>query len=149
MHCHKRNFMPLNLQQQEDAMFALAPELERDCIELADWPLCKVLLMNDSQYPWFILVPRKSGLKEIIDLSDRDQIVLGRESAKLSCMLKTVFKPAKLNVAALGNMVEQLHIHHIARFEQDPAWPKPVWGIHPPKPYTEAQIQQIKENLQL
>lgn len=128
-------------------MFTLAPELERDCIELADWPLCKVLLMNDSQYPWFILVPRKEGLKEIIDLSEHEQVTLTQESAKLSCMLKTVFKPHKLNVAALGNMVPQLHIHHIARFEDDPAWPKPVWGVNPSVPYTDEQIEKIKASL--
>ncbi|MFY8274120.1 HIT domain-containing protein [Pseudoalteromonas sp. SSDWG2] len=125
-------------------MFTLAPELQNDCIELADWPLCKVLLMNDSQYPWFILVPRKEGLKEIIDLSDEEQITLTQESAKLACMLKTVFSPDKLNIAALGNMVAQLHIHHIARFKDDAAWPKPVWGVNPAQPYTEAQIAKIK-----
>ena len=130
-------------------MFTLAPELHRDCIELADWPLCKVLLMNDSQYPWFILVPRKEGLTEIIDLSDEEQVVLTHESAKLSCMLKTIFKPDKLNIAALGNMVPQLHIHHIARFKDDAAWPKPVWGMHPAKPYSEEQIAKIKQAMRL
>ncbi|MEO2267120.1 HIT domain-containing protein [Pseudoalteromonas pernae] len=126
-------------------MFTLAPQLQNDCIELADWPLCKVLLMNDSQYPWFILVPRKEGLKEIIDLSEQEQIVLTQESAKLSCMLKTIFTPDKLNIAALGNMVPQLHIHHIVRFKEDAAWPKPVWGVLPSKPYTDDQVAKIKE----
>ncbi|MDQ9092389.1 HIT domain-containing protein [Pseudoalteromonas haloplanktis] len=126
--------------------FSLAPELARDCIEVADWPLCKVLLMNDSQYPWFILVPRQAGLKESIDLSEQDQLVLMQESAKLSLLLKDVFNPDKLNVAALGNMVPQLHIHHIARFKSDAAWPAPVWGKFTAKPYTQGQIELLKQN---
>ncbi|MGO2371458.1 MAG: HIT domain-containing protein [Pseudoalteromonas prydzensis] len=124
--------------------FSLASELARDCIEVADWPLCKVLLMNDSQYPWFILVPRKAGLKESIDLDDAEQLLLMKESAKLSLLLKKVFNPDKLNVAALGNMVPQLHIHHIARFKSDAAWPAPVWGKFPSIPYTNEQVEQLK-----
>ncbi|MEH6396569.1 HIT domain-containing protein [Pseudoalteromonas sp.] len=124
--------------------FTLAPELARDCIEVADWPLCKVLLMNDSQYPWFILVPRKPNLKESIDLDDVDQLMLMKESAKLSQLLKEVFNPDKLNVAALGNMVPQLHIHHIARFKSDAAWPAPVWGKFASVPYTNEQVEQLK-----
>ncbi|ADT67640.1 HIT hydrolase [Pseudoalteromonas issachenkonii] len=124
--------------------FTLAPELKRDCIELADWPLCKVLLLNDSQYPWFVLVPRIAGLKEIIDLTEQQQITYLHESAKLSHLLMEVFNPDKLNVAALGNMVPQLHIHHIARFKTDIAWPAPVWGKFPSVPYTNEQIEQLK-----
>ncbi len=126
------------------AEFVLAPELTRDCIEVTDWPLCKVLLMNDSQYPWFILVPRKMGLKENIDLSEADQLLLMQESAKLSRLLQDVFSPDKLNVAALGNMVPQLHIHHIARYKTDAAWPAPVWGKNPAKPYSNEQLAQLK-----
>ncbi|OUS72050.1 HIT family protein [Pseudoalteromonas sp. A601] len=126
------------------AEFVLAPELTRDCIEVTDWPLCKVLLMNDSQYPWFILVPRKMGLKENIDLSEADQLLLMQESAKLSRLLQDVFSPDKLNVAALGNMVPQLHIHHIARYKTDAAWPAPVWGKNPAKPYSSEQLAQLK-----
>lgn len=124
-------------------MFELAPELNRDCIELADWPLCKVLLLNDSQYPWFILVPKQNDLKEIIDLSEQDQIVFIKESAILSKLIQEVFNPDKLNVAAIGNMVPQLHIHHIARFKNDVAWPAPVWGKFPAKPYSNEQIGEI------
>ncbi|KPH93524.1 histidine triad (HIT) protein [Pseudoalteromonas porphyrae] len=126
--------------------FSLAPEFVRDCIEVVDWPLCKVLLMNDSQYPWFILVPRQAGLKESIDLSDDDQILLMKESAKLSRLLQSIFNPDKLNVAALGNMVPQLHIHHIARFKTDVAWPAPVWGKFSAVPYSDAQITLLKEH---
>lgn len=127
-----------------DTPFSLAPELQRDCIELADWPLCKVLLMNDSQYPWFILVPRVAGVKEIIDLSEELQITLLQESGKLSKLLQQVFNPDKLNVAALGNMVPQLHVHHIARFTTDAAWPTPIWGKLPAVPYSDEQITALK-----
>lgn len=127
-----------------DTPFSLAPELQRDCIELADWPLCKVLLMNDSQYPWFILVPRIAGVKEIIDLSEELQITLLQESGKLSKLLQQVFSPDKLNIAALGNMVPQLHVHHIARFTTDPAWPAPIWGKLPAVPYSDEQIEQLR-----
>ncbi|KZX01741.1 HIT domain-containing protein [Pseudoalteromonas luteoviolacea] len=129
--------------------FELAPELQRDCIELANWPLCKVLLMNDSQYPWFILVPTVAGLREIIDLDEHQQIQFWQESKQLSELLMSVFTPDKLNVAALGNMVPQLHLHHIARFEHDAAWPKPVWGVNPAKAYTEAQLAELKKALAL
>lgn len=127
-----------------DTPFSLAPELQRDCIELADWPLCKVLLMNDSQYPWFILVPRVAGVKEIIDLSEELQITLLQESGKLSKLLQQVFNPDKLNIAALGNMVPQLHVHHIARFTTDAAWPTPIWGKLPAVPYSDEQIAALK-----
>jgi len=127
-----------------DTPFSLAPELQRDCIELADWPLCKVLLMNDSQYPWFILVPRVAGVKEIIDLSEELQITLLQESGKLSKLLQQVFNPDKLNVAALGNMVPQLHVHHIARLTTDAAWPTPIWGKLPAVPYSDEQIAALK-----
>jgi diadenosine tetraphosphate (Ap4A) HIT family hydrolase len=126
------------------AEFTLAPELARDCIDVADWPLCKVLLMNDSQYPWFILVPRKAGLKESIDLTESEQVLLMQESAKLSHLLREVFSPDKLNVAALGNMVPQLHIHHIVRYTHDKAWPAPVWGKVPAIPYKDDQIKKLK-----
>ncbi|MBQ4812973.1 HIT domain-containing protein [Pseudoalteromonas luteoviolacea] len=129
--------------------FELAPELQRDCIELANWPLCKVLLMNDSQYPWFILVPTVPGLREIIDLDEQQQTQFWQESKQLSELLMSVFTPDKLNVAALGNMVPQLHVHHIARFEDDAAWPKPVWGVNPAKAYTEAQLVELKKALAL
>ena len=127
-----------------DTSFSLAPELQRDCLELSDWPLCKVLLMNDSQYPWFILVPRVADVKEIIDLSEELQITLLQESGKLSKLLQQVFSPDKLNIAALGNMVPQLHVHHIARFTTDPAWPAPIWGKLPAVPYSDEQIEQLR-----
>ena len=125
--------------------FALHPRLEADTVAIGDWPLCRVLLMNDAQYPWFILVPRREGAREIYQLGDADQAQLLRESSQLSRALMQAFRGDKLNVAALGNVVPQLHLHHIVRFAGDPAWPAPVWGRHPARPYAPAeQAERLK-----
>jgi len=119
---------------------------------VTELPLSLLLLMNDSQYPWTILVPRVEQVKEVIDLSTEQQQQLWCESAWLSRALQQQYRPDKLNIAALGNMVPQLHIHHIARFKHDVAWPQPVWGKYPPVPYTDSeaskQIEAIKSQLQ-
>ncbi|MFT5162792.1 MAG: diadenosine tetraphosphate (Ap4A) HIT family hydrolase [Alteromonadaceae bacterium] len=128
-------------------MFKLHPQLSLECITLCDLKLCRVLLANDRQYPWFILVPMQNGIKEIIDLSEADQPLLWQESAKLSRVIQAIYGPDKLNVAALGNMVPQLHVHHVARFITDPAWPSPIWGKLPLVPYDESQIEVIKHEL--
>lgn len=129
--------------------FKLAAEFERDSLWLADWPLCQLRVQNDANYPWFILIPRRVAMVEIIDLTEQDREQLWRESAHLSVFLKAEFQAKKLNVAALGNMVPQLHLHHIARYEHDIAWPAPVWGKAPAQPYTETQWQQLKQKLAL
>ncbi len=129
--------------------FELAPEIERDSLWLADWPLCQLRVQNDANYPWFILVPRRVAMVEIIDLTQDEQRQLWRESAFLSEFLKAEFNAKKLNVAALGNMVPQLHVHHIVRYENDIAWPAPVWGKAPAKMYSEAALQQLKHKLSL
>lgn len=129
--------------------FKLAAEFERDSLWLADWPLCQLRVQNDANYPWFILIPRRVSLVEIIDLTEQDREQLWRESAHLSVFLKAEFQAKKLNIAALGNMVPQLHLHHIARYEHDMAWPAPVWGKAPAQPYTETQLQQLKQKLAL
>lgn len=121
------------------ADFALHPRLAADTFVLGDFPLCRLLLMNDAQYPWCILVPRREGAREIYLLEPADQQQLLRESAQLSRALMEAVQGHKLNVAALGNVVPQLHVHHIARFPGDPAWPGPVWGRHPPRPYEPAE----------
>lgn len=137
-------------------MFELHQQLQKDCFVVTELPLSLVLLMNDSQYPWTILVPRVEQVKEVIDLSTAQQQQLWRESAWLSRALQQQYHPDKLNTAALGNMVPQLHIHHIARFKDDIAWPQPIWGKFPPVPYTEneareqieaitSQLEKIKE----
>lgn len=130
-------------------VFELSPEFERDSLWLADWPLCQLRVQNDTNYPWFILIPRRVAMVEIIDLTEQDRAQLWRESAHLSVFLKEAFQAKKLNVAALGNMVPQLHLHHIARYEHDIAWPAPVWGKAPAQPYSETQWQQLKQKLAL
>lgn len=117
-------------------MFTLHPQLSADTLTIGDLPLSRLLLMNDSSYPWFILVPRRIGLREVHDLDQVDRHRLLDESMMLSTALERVFRADKLNIAALGNMVPQLHIHHIVRYRTDPAWPKPVWGQFPAKPYS-------------
>jgi diadenosine tetraphosphate (Ap4A) HIT family hydrolase len=119
--------------------FELHQQLAADCVVVGDLPLCRVLLANDSHYPWFILVPRRPDISEIHQLDDTDRAQLWQESDQLSRRLQAIYTPDKLNIAALGNMVPQLHIHHIARFKTDAAWPAPVWGKHPARPYTETE----------
>ncbi len=126
----------------------LHPQLAADCAVVGDWPLCRLLLMNDAQYPWFILVPRRAGIREIYELSEADQQALWRESAQLGRALMQAFSGDKLNIAALGNMVPQLHLHHIVRFRNDAAWPSPVFGKHPPQPYLPEQLAQRIDALQ-
>lgn len=109
-------------------MFTLDPRLEKDTIHLGDFTLCRVLLMNDARYPWIILVPRIAGLTEVFQLNDKQQLQLMKESNIIAEKLKTLVQADKMNVAALGNVVSQLHIHHVARFTFDETWPAPVWG---------------------
>lgn len=127
-------------------MFVLHPRLEADTAPLTDWPLCRIVLMKDSNYPWLILVPRRAGIAEITDLSPPDQAALMAEIARASAALRGLTAPDRINVAALGNMVPQLHVHVIARFNGDPAWPGPVWGARPAIPYSpEALATRIGE----
>lgn len=121
-------------------MFALHPRLAADTIHLGDFPLCRCLLMNDSQYPWLILVPRRADLREVHELSDADQQQMLRESSWVSRRLAEVLNADKMNVANLGNVVAQLHWHVIARFAADTAWPAPVWGKAPPVPYGDEEL---------
>jgi diadenosine tetraphosphate (Ap4A) HIT family hydrolase len=119
--------------------FLLHPRLAADSFTLGDLPLCRLLLMNDAHYPWFILVPRREGAREIYLLDEADQRQLWRESALLSAAAMEAFAGEKLNVAALGNVVPQLHVHHVVRYERDVTWPSPVWGRHSPRPYADAE----------
>jgi diadenosine tetraphosphate (Ap4A) HIT family hydrolase len=122
--------------------FSLHERLAADCITLDDWPLCRVLLMNDASYPWLILVPRRPGLSEFHDVADADRPQLMVEIDRASRALKTRFDADKINVGALGNMVPQLHIHVIARYKEDPAWPGPVWGKQPPRRYEPGALRE-------
>lgn len=127
--------------------FQLDPQLQKDTVHLGDFPLSKVLLMNDSNYPWFILVPRRAGVTEIYHLGEKDRYQLMRESAVLAENLADIFAARKMNVANLGNMVSQLHVHVIVRKENDPAWPGPVWGKVPAKPYAADELERISARL--
>ncbi|MFT4918432.1 MAG: diadenosine tetraphosphate (Ap4A) HIT family hydrolase [Zhongshania aliphaticivorans] len=135
------------VQPQGVVMFELHEALARDCAFVGDLALCRLLLMNDKQYPWLILVPRRAEMREICDLSGDDQLQYLQESNLCSAILRSEFGAEKLNIAALGNMVPQLHIHHIARFSSDPAWPKPVWGQLPAKPYSIDELQGVVSQL--
>lgn len=127
--------------------FSLHPRLAADTVVIGQWPLSTLLLMNDAQYPWCLLVPRRAGVREIYELSGADQAQLLEESCALGPAMMKAFGGLKLNVAALGNVVPQLHVHHIVRFEGDPAWPMPVWGRHPPRPYDDAARRIFLEKL--
>ncbi len=126
-------------------LFELHPRLARDCIALGRFPLCRVLLMNERRYPWFILVPERAGIGEIHQLSGADRIRLIEESCELSRVLAGVFGAHKMNVAAIGNLVPQLHLHHVVRYREDPAWPAPVWGRFEPLPYAAPEIAAIRD----
>ncbi len=128
-------------------MFKLHRQLAQDCFVLGDFPLCRLLLMNDANYPWFILVPQREGIREIYQLAAADQQQLLRESSQLARVLAEVFEADKMNIAALGNVVPQLHIHHIVRYRDDPAWPSPAWGKVAAEPYTDAGVAILLERL--
>ncbi|PKG99201.1 HIT domain-containing protein [Paraglaciecola sp. MB-3u-78] len=120
--------------------FVLHPQLEQDSELVTELVLCSVRLINDANYPWLILVPRVANISDVIDLSDAQQQRLWQESARVSRALKYLFTPDKLNIAALGNMVPQLHLHHIVRYQNDVSWPKPIWGQVASKAYSEVQL---------
>ena len=128
--------------------FELHPQLAADCIVLGDFPVSRLLLLNDSNYPWFVLVPRRAGATEIYHLSDEEQCILIKESSFLASNLADIFAAKKMNVASLGNMVPQLHIHHIVRYEKDSAWPAPVWGKVPVVRYSEREIEAVRDKLE-
>jgi diadenosine tetraphosphate (Ap4A) HIT family hydrolase len=130
-------------------MFTLDSRLQQDTVLVGDFPLCRLLLMNDAQYPWFILVPRREDVSELFQLDESDQLALWRETTFLAEVLKDSFAADKMNVATLGNMVAQLHMHVIVRRRDDAAWPAPVWGRQPALAYDAQQIKRVKERLRL
>lgn len=130
-----------------DDIFHLDPRLNNDSCWSVDLNLSKLLLVNNALFPWVILVPRKNNLKEIIDLNEEEGIILMSEISLLSKIMQQVFSPDKLNIAALGNIVEQLHIHIIARYQNDQAWPNPVFGKGKLE-YTASRQQQIIDQFQ-
>ncbi|VXB59011.1 Histidine triad (HIT) protein [Pseudomonas sp. 8AS] len=130
-------------------MFTLDSRLQQDTLPIGDFPLCRLLLMNDANYPWFILVPRREAVSELFQLDMADQQALWQETTRLAETLKDVFVADKMNVATLGNVVSQLHMHVIVRRREDAAWPAPVWGKHPAKAYSAEQIAAVRERLRL
>ena len=128
-------------------MFELHPQLQQDCLEIGHFRLCRLLLMNESRYPWFILVPERVDVTEIYQLSEADQALLLSESSTLAQGLVKAFAGDKLNIASLGNLVPQLHVHHVVRYRNDPAWPAPVWGKFAPLAYDEAEFSAVVARL--
>jgi len=124
-------------------MFALDPRLYQDTLLIGDFSLSRVLLMNDARYPWVILVPKITEITEIFQLSENDQQQLMIESNFVAKKLNELVQADKMNVAALGNVVSQLHIHHVARFQTDESWPKPVWGIGKAITYSQQESDMV------
>lgn len=129
-------------------MFSLHDQLRRDTLAVCRMKLCLVQLMNDAQYPWLILVPAVENITEIAELNEKQRKLLINEIAQTQRVLGQVFQPHKLNVGALGNMVPQLHVHVVARFREDAAWPGPIWGKLPPRPYEDSALRATIARLQ-
>jgi len=127
--------------------FTLHPQLAAETVFVGDLTLSRVLLMNNSRFPWILLVPRRNGIREIIDLPDRAQAVLYAEITAASKAMRAIYRPDKLNVAAIGNMVPQLHVHIIARWAEDEAWPKPTFGFAPALPYEPSALEETRTRL--
>lgn len=127
------------------------PQLQSDSESLGKFSLCHVRLSRDANYPWLVLIPDRRGIREIFELSWNDQMQLMRESSHVARVLTHIYKPDKLNIATLGNIITQLHMHHIVRYHNDVAWPAPVWGRVPARPYPpgewDRQIECLRTSL--
>ena len=130
-----------------ESVWSLHPQLAQDTVAVGDLPLARVLLANDANYPWLILVPRLPGLVELIDLEENAQVQLLGEISAAARALKEVTACDKLNIAALGNQVAQLHVHIVARRRGDAAWPKPVWGVKPALAYAQGEQAKLRGSL--
>jgi diadenosine tetraphosphate (Ap4A) HIT family hydrolase len=137
------------LKMPSSTDWSLHSQLEKDTIDIGDLPLCRVLVIKDANYPWLLLVPRRAGASEIIDLDLPVRLQLMEEIARAAKALKALTGCHKLNIAAIGNVVPQLHVHIVARRRDDPAWPKPVWGAVPARPYDPAEREQLVAALRL
>ncbi len=127
--------------------WTLHPQLEKDTVSIGDLPLSRVLVIKDANYPWLLLVPRRADITEITDLDEVAQAQLMTETSRVGRALKDIAKPDKLNIAALGNVVPQLHVHIIARKTTDAAWPKPVWGVVPARDYDPQDVETFIADL--
>jgi diadenosine tetraphosphate (Ap4A) HIT family hydrolase len=125
------------------AAWSLHAQLKNDTIDIGDLPLSRVLVIKDANYPWLLLVPRREGAVEIIDLDEVEQAQLMTEVSRVARALREISKCDKLNIAALGNVVPQLHVHVIARRKGDAAWPRPVWGVVPPLAHDAEEVQNF------
>ena len=145
--------MNANAAPAPHGAFTLDPQLERDTAMVGDLPLSRVLLMNDANFPWLIAVPRHAGAVELFDLDAAERAQLMGELALLAQLLKDLTGCHKINIAAIGNVVSQLHVHVVARRRDDPPWPRPVWGAQPPRPYEAAErdrlIEAIRQKIEL
>jgi len=130
-------------------LFRLDERLQNDTVFVSDLELCRLLLMNDSRYPWLILVPRRNQVSEIHHLEEADCQQLLKESCQLSAFMTDYFEIKKMNVAVLGNIVPQLHMHHVGRREDDPAWPGPVWGHSAAIAYPSNELDRLLSELRL
>lgn len=128
-------------------MIELHPQLAKDTVVLGQFLLSKLLLVRDANYPWLILVPARDAVTEIFQLDEADQQQLQRESSCVAQLLAEEFNADKINIGALGNIVPQLHIHHIARYQSDIAWPGPVWGAHPARDYQPAELENMVKKI--
>ncbi len=128
-------------------MVNIHPQLQKGCTHIGRFKLCNLLLVRDANYPWFILVPDRENISEIHQLKKSDQLQLMRESSELAVVLENAFTTDKINIAALGNLVPQLHLHHVVRRHNDAVWPAPVWGKVPAKPYTRDAMEAVIESL--
>jgi diadenosine tetraphosphate (Ap4A) HIT family hydrolase len=128
--------------------FQLDARLVADTVDLGACAEIRLLLMNERRYPWLILVPERAGVREIYELALADQRALLEQSCVLARLLSETFRADKINIAALGNVVPQLHLHHVARFVGDPAWPGPVWGHSPREPYGTDELAQMLHKLE-
>ena len=130
-------------------MFKLHSMLQRDTVLVGEFPLSLLLINQDANYPWAILVPKRSNIEEMYQLNPADRQALLEESCLLASALVKIYKPDKLNIATIGNIVPQLHMHHICRYQTDPCWPAPVWGQMSPSAYTSGALEQFKQRLRL
>lgn len=128
--------------------FEVHPQLAGQSVFVCDLQLSRLALMNNQRFPWLLLIPRRDDITEIIDLPEQEQTILWREIAQISRLLRELFQPDKLNVATIGNLVPQLHVHLIARFKTDEAWPKPTFGFAPPLPYTPSERETLISRIQ-
>ena len=127
--------------------FVLHERLQQDCQVLGAFPLSRLLLVRDSRFPWCILVPARNDICELHQLEWNDQVQLLKESNRLAACLTRIYQPDKLNIAAIGNLVPQLHLHHVVRYRHDPAWPAPVWGVGTAVPYSQVELEKHAEQL--